>query len=175
MSPKWNGAFVAVVHVTIVLSLGAKLMADRATRPRVWVRAAPVDPALPIRGRYVSLRIEADADTTFASSFVRESDRRASVLQPTAVTLSVRNDRLVATPSPSTSPVHASSVERAGERVALLVEPLSYFIDEHASDPSRRPAGEELWVEVTIPRRGLPRPIRLGVKKAGVLTPLELN
>ena len=46
-------------------------------------------------------------------------------------------------------------------------------IPEHVPDPSRRPAGEELWVEVTIPRAGAPRPIRLGVKKDRVLTPLN--
>jgi hypothetical protein len=42
-------------------------------------------------------------------------------------------------------------------------------------DPSRREPDEELWVEVTVPARGAPRPIRLGVKKNGVVTPLELN
>jgi hypothetical protein len=38
-----------------------------------------------------------------------------------------------------------------------------------------RAPGEELWVEVTLPRRGPPRPIRLAVKKDGVLTPLDLD
>jgi hypothetical protein len=38
-------------------------------------------------------------------------------------------------------------------------------------DPSIRAPGEELWVEVTLPRRGPPRPIRLGVKKDGVMIP----
>jgi hypothetical protein len=64
-------------------------------------------------------------------------------------------------------------VDRAGERIVELAEPLAYFIPEHVPDPSRRPAGEELWVEVTVPRAGAPRPIRLGVKKDGVLTPLN--
>ncbi|MDO8502713.1 MAG: hypothetical protein Q7S20_12800 [Gemmatimonadaceae bacterium] len=59
--------------------------------------------------------------------------------------------------------------------MAVLEQPLAYFIPEHVTDPSRRAAREELWVEVTIPRRGAPRPIRLGVKKDGVLTPLEFN
>jgi hypothetical protein len=42
-------------------------------------------------------------------------------------------------------------------------------------DPSVLEAGEELWVEVTLPRSGAPRPIRLGVRKDGVLTPLALD
>jgi hypothetical protein len=66
-------------------------------------------------------------------------------------------------------------MERDGEGVVLLDQPLAYFIPEHVPDPSRRAEGEELWVEVTLPRRGAPRPIRLGVKKGGVLTPLDVN
>jgi hypothetical protein len=52
-------------------------------------------------------------------------------------------------------------------------EQLAFFIPEHVPDPSIRPDGEELWAEVTIPRKGAPRPIRLAVKKNGVMTPLE--
>jgi hypothetical protein len=55
----------------------------------------------------------------------------------------------------------------------VLAEPVAFFIPEHATDPSRRRNEEELWVEVTVPRRGPPRPIRLGLKKGDVLTPLE--
>ena len=52
-------------------------------------------------------------------------------------------------------------------RSPRLAEPVAFFIPEHVPDPSRRPAGEELWAEVTIPRSGPPRPIRLGVMKDG--------
>lgn len=58
-------------------------------------------------------------------------------------------------------------------RVQETNERLAFFIPEHVPDPSIRPAGEELWAEVTLPRKGPPRPIRLAVKKDGVLTPLE--
>ena len=51
---------------------------------------------------------------------------------------------------------------------------VEYFIPEHALDPSLRNRGEELWVEVTIPKKGPPRPIRLGVKKNGMIAPLEI-
>ena len=66
------------------------------------------------------------------------------------------------------------STSPAGLRVVTLLDVLAYFIPEHVADPSRRPAGEELWVEVTQPRKGPLRPIRLGVRKDGVLTPLPL-
>jgi len=73
------------------------------------------------------------------------------------------------------SPAGATARVQAGDRSALLTEPVAYFIPEHAADPSVRPAGEELWAEVTIPRRGPPRPIRLGVWRDGRLTPLDLR
>ena len=54
-------------------------------------------------------------------------------------------------------------------------EPVAFFIPEHVPDPSQRRPGEELWAEVTVPRTGPPRPIRLGVKRNGELTPLPLD
>jgi uncharacterized membrane-anchored protein len=108
-----KGLIVAALHAALVASLGAKLLYDRATRPRMWVHVLPVDPDSPLRGRYVRLRIEG------------------------------------------------------------RTEAIAFFIPEHVPDPSIRAAGEELWAEVTLPRKGAPRPIRLAVKKDGVLTPLQ--
>jgi len=155
-----KGLVVAALHVAIVSSLGAKLLVDRATRPRVWARAAPFDPNLPIRGRYVSLRLEAAVQD-------------ASLPEPTD--LAVRDNQLVAIRSQRPSGLRAHAVHRDGHLVAVLDEPVAFFIPEHVPDPSRRAQGEELWVEVTLPRAGSPRPIRLGVKRNGVLTPLDLR
>lgn len=113
MTPLAKGLLVAGLHVALTATLGAKLLIDRATRPRVWVHVLPVDPDSPLRGRYVRLR-------------VKDSNER-----------------------------------------------LAFFIPEHIPDPSIRAADEELWAEVTLPRKGPPRPIRLAVKKDGVLTPLR--
>ena len=113
MTPLVKGLLVAALHLAIVASLGGKLLYDRATRPREWVRVLPVDPDSPLRGRYVRLRI----------------------------------------------------ADRDGQ--------IAFFIPEHVPDPSIRAADEELWAEVTLPRKGAPRPIRLAVKKNGVLTPLQ--
>ena len=52
---------------------------------------------------------------------------------------------------------------------------VAFFIPEHVRDPSVRPPGEELWVELTLPAHSWPRPIRLGVMRRGELTPLELR
>ena len=66
-----KGLTVAAIHLAMVGSLGGKLLIDRATRPRVWARTAPIDPNLPIRGRYVRLRIEGipAADLSSRTSF----------------------------------------------------------------------------------------------------------
>ncbi len=116
MNSLTRGLILAAVQVAMVCSVAAKYRIDRERLPREWMRAAPYDPNLPIRGRYVRLRLP---------------DYKG----------------------PSN-------------------EPVAFFIPEHVPDPSRRPVGEELWVEVSIPKSGPPRPIRLGVKKDGVLTPL---
>ena len=166
-----KGLLVAALHVAIVGSLGAKLLIDRATRPRVWVRTAPVDPNLPIRGRYVRLAIEAVPFGSLRSVAPGPADRAGH--HP--ITLSMQDGQLVAVPSPTARQLTARIVDRAGERVAVLNQPLAYFIPEHVADPSQRAPGEELWVEVTIPRKGAPRPIRLGIKKDGVLTALDME
>ena len=51
---------LAGIQCLMVLSLAGKLLYDRATCPRVWVRTAPWDPSLPIRGRYLALQLVPD-------------------------------------------------------------------------------------------------------------------
>ena len=157
-----NGLIVALLHVAIVASLGAKMLVDRATRPRVWARVVPYDPDLPIRGRYVRMAIEGTADPSVQSTYYGN------------FTPVIRDDRLVFIPA-GTDALYGETQRRDGGFVVRLREPLAYFIPEHVPDPSFRPAGEELWVEVTLPRRGAPRPIRLGVMRNGTLTPLDLD
>lgn len=164
--PVRNGLIVAALHVALVSTLGVKLAADRMTRPRVWVRVAPVDPDLPIRGRYVRLQIEVHPMEGVSAS----TDRSW-----TPVRLDAREGNLVVLPSDRSSGLFVEALQRGGERRVVLTQPIAYFIPEHVPDPSVRAAGEELWAEVTVPRRGAPRPIRLGVKKNGTLTPLELR
>ncbi len=169
-----KGLVVAGLHVLIVASLGAKLLIDRATLPRGWARAAPVDPDLPIRGRYVRLRVEAKLAGE-APMGVEPGIVESRSAPPLRVVLSVRDGELVATPaaSPEDNGVAARWVDRGGVRAVVADTPLAFFIAEHAPDPSVRAAGEELWVEVTVPRSGPPRPIRLAVKKDGSLEVLE--
>ena len=160
MSPRLRkGLIVAAVHLALVASLGAKMLVDRTTRPRVWARVVPFDPNLPIRGRYVRMTIEGAADPTIQTAYDGH-------FAPT-----VRNGELVFLPAGDDG-LHGSVQLRDGRHIVVLDEALAYFIPEHIPDPSVRPAGEELWVEVTLPRRGAPRPIRLGIKRNGTLSPM---
>lgn len=163
MSRRGAGIALAIAHAALVGSLGLKLLADRARLPRGWTRTLPYDPSLPIRGRYVRLRLEVPTDRAPAS--VQRWEERA-------VRLEVRDGRLAATLDQNGSTrVRFDSV--GGRLRAAIEPPVPFFIPEHVPDPSLRPEGEELWAEVTVPRRGPPRPIRLGVWKDGRLTPLE--
>ena len=170
-----KGLIIAVAHVGLVTSLGGKLYYDRATRPRVWARTAPYDPDLPIRGRYVSLRLLIEARG------IHELPPQAKYQTPQAVSLRVENNRLIGVAEAAdrgydSSDLHIVFVERRGGKLAMLDQPIAYFIPEHVPDPSIRAAGEELWVEVTIPQKGPPRPIRLGVKKGEApIAPLQLR
>jgi hypothetical protein len=156
MTPLTKGLILCAVQTAMVLSIGGKMLLDRATLPRIWVRTMPYDPNEPIRGRYVSLTINAEA-RGFSQGSVYDQAK-----------YSVEDGKLVARPA---------SMDGTGTTVTNGVSPvrIAYFIPEHVPDPSRRDADEELWAEVTVPRAGPPRPIQLGVKKNGVITPLGLN
>jgi hypothetical protein len=158
-----KGLIVALLHVLMICSLGGKLLVDRATRPRVWARTGPVDPDSPLRGRYVQLRIESDSAASLPSAYGSQ------------VTVMAKDGQLVFVPSTTETGLTAHLSTSQGRTVTVLDQPLAFFIPEHVPDPSRRGDGEELWVEVTIPRRGAPRPIRLGVMRAGAVTPLALD
>lgn len=159
MKPWHRGIAVAALHSLIVLSLAGKYALDRDRLPRVWVETAPVDPNLPIRGRYVSLRLLVDVPP--GTGGYQQSAR-----------LSISGGRLFAEPVAGGGGTLIMHNVGAPWTVA---EPVAFFIPEHAADPSRRAPGERLWVEVSLPRQGPPRPLRLGVRKDGVLQPLALE
>ena len=123
-----KGMILAAFQCLLVLSLSGKLLYDRSTCPRVWVKTAQWDPNLPIRGRYLALRLTPEKDAL-----------------------------------------------RYGETIGQMV---LFFVPEHTLPFEILRGGigaPELWAEVTIPRKGPPRPIRLALKKAGRLELLDIN
>jgi hypothetical protein len=101
------------------------------------------------------------------------------VLDSFAARLSVKNNRLVATRIPGIGPSNWNPtviVPRGTPCDAFrLWQPVNFYIAEHAAIPAPIQKGQELWIEVTVPPRGLPRPIQLALKDGGVWKPLAFQ
>ena len=158
-----KGLIVALVQMSLVVLVGAKLVVDRWRYPEVWVETAPYDPNLPLRGRYVRLL-----------AVVEAPGLRGPGLYGRQVRLEVRGDRLLAVPDEA-GPVTIGRGSCGGQDCVTLSEPLAFFIPEGVADPSVRPQGEELWVRVSVPPRGAPRPVELGVRSGGEIRPLRVG
>ena len=128
MTTLQKGLVLAGLQCAMVLSLTGKLLYDRATCPPVWVQTERWDPNLPLRGRYLSLRLLPQAGAQY-------------------------NDRL------------------DHQNVLFFVPERSLPFEKDLFTRN----GPDLWVEVTIPHAGPPRPIRLGIKKDGQIQPLQVN
>ena len=174
MKPPAKGILLAVIQVALVLSLGLKLLIDRTRYPRVWAETIAYDPDSPIRGRYLAVRLQVDGDHVYSEPLADPSLQNRWT-EHRNVKLAVENSHLVAFPSEEWTGLQIARWKQAGRTMVALEEPVDFYLPEHVPDPSRPTAGERLWVEVTIPPKGPPRPIQLGLKKDGVLTPLKLN
>ena len=165
MTRRQAGLLLALAHVALVGSLGGKLLVDRARLLRAWARTMPFDPSTPLRGRYVRLRVEVPVASTPAGL--------GSHAEP-SVRLRAVDGKVVGEIDSGTDAPRLELRQDLGGS-PRLAEPVAFFIPEHVQDPSVRPPGEELWVELTLPKHSWPRPIRLGVMRGGKLTPLELR
>src|SRR5689334_24554821 len=59
MKTAYRGAALMALHCLLVLTVAGKYAWDRGRLPRAWANATPVDPSLPIRGRYVTMQLQA--------------------------------------------------------------------------------------------------------------------
>ena len=172
-SVKAAGVVLLLVQCGIALSVAAKFALDRATRPRVWVRARQFDPEGPLRGRYLAMQVLVDGCSLVGSGVkpVYSWDRMS---QPASgphwndwmVTLDAVNAQLVAhaVEKPSADAVQQVRM-MSGEdcHASRLNSPLNYYVAEHADSSLLRAREGALWVEVTVPSSGPPRPIQLAV------------
>lgn len=168
LSVSRRGIIVAVVQLALIGSLGGKLCYERETLPRVWVRCAGADPDDPLRGRYISLQLTVPL---------------AANIEPYGpARLRVDGTTLIAEPAEPYRPGGWEDVRFVGRspndlgQWVILAPPLAVFLPEHVPDPTLRKIGEELWIEVTVPPEGPPRPIRLGIKRANTeIVPLSVD
>jgi hypothetical protein len=181
------------IQLAIVSSIAAKYLYERWTCPSAWTRSTFYDPVLPMRGRYLSLQLIVDGcQSTLPSAeqavFPRNSDgvpggKRFSIHAAQSVQfpaqLKVQGNKLLAIRVPE------ADSRSSGQRVEAfpgssceemrLELPVDFYLPEHARDPVQLWPGQELWVEVTVPPTGPPRPIQLALKEGGVWKPLGLQ
>lgn len=184
---------VLVVQLVLVCSVAAKYQYQRWTCPRVWTRAAASDPELLMRGRYLSLQLTVDGcQSTLPSAkqaqFPRDVNGSAvsgkygiamADNKQFPAELKVIDNRLAAIhmrdPSDRRSAQMVTVWQANSCDQMRLVEPVNFYIAEHAKSPVPFPRGAELWIELTVPPKGPPRPIQLALKQNGVWDPLALQ
>ncbi len=182
MKSAWkNAVIVALIHIALVSSLGAKLLYDRATRPRVWVRTQTYDPNLPIRGRYAALTLvfpdpkppvepKTDTSKTVVAPIYSYWDSGKIVIVDGKATVQLCEKQF----APDCMQFfHTKTL--TGEKILSLNQPVLFFLPDTAADPQRLQRGDQLWVEVTLPRKGPPRPIQLAVSSKGQWKPLDVK
>ncbi len=127
----------------LVIIVWANYAWDRERLPRAWALTAPIDPYDLLRGRFVRL------------SLVPQSE---SPLPQGSVALYIKDGLLFARPAAC---CHSVFGDGANMR---LNQSVSFFIPQDIPDPSQLKSGEQLWVEVSLPPKGSPRPLRLAIK-----------
>jgi hypothetical protein len=186
-----------IFQLAIVSSVAAKYLYQRWTCPRVWTRAAAIDPQLPMRGRYLALQLTVDGcqstlpsakNANFPRDFSGAVKPGPYVLRPNAVdfraNLKVVNNTLVAV-RPEGEEIAATEDSTAGEEVVgaagspcnqmQLASSTDFFIADTAQSLLPLKPGQELWIEVTVPPKGPPRPTQLAIKDNGTWKPLDLR
>jgi hypothetical protein len=167
-----------LLQLVLVSSIAAKYVYERRTCPRVWSPATQYDPNLPLRGRYLGLQLLVDAchlphDPAHFERPLLYNVHPAPKLAgywTWYVSLRVANGHLVPVLDDHPKDPRDAVQLRLGEdrpcdRVPVS-QPTDFFIPDRAPFPL--PAGQELWVEVTVPPSGPPRPIQLArATKAG--------
>ena len=179
-----------VVQVLIVSTVALKYLYQRVTCPRVWTRASAYDPSLIMRGRYLSLQLTVDGCSSTLPSAKNAQFPRSVNGVPSSPSfhvntpdtlwfqarLGVKDNKLIAIRIPeSQSSISTQTVSASPGAVCdqmRLTEPVDFYIAEHAKDPTWLKHGQELWIEVTVPRKGPPRPLQLALKDNGSWKPL---
>ena len=167
-----------VTQLAIVSSAAARYLYLRWTGQRVWTRTMVYDPDMLMRGRYVSVQLMVDGcenkppygppATTPSPGPVQFSAR----LQVEGGKLAAI--RLAQSDSRSGAQMVSAWPGLTCEQMRLEV-PVDFYIGEHAANPAEIKPGQELWVEVTVPRKGPPQPIQLALKEGKTWKPLGLN
>jgi hypothetical protein len=180
---------VLVIQLLLVATVAGKYLYERWRCPRVWVMAQAYDPELPMRGRYIETQLTVDGcQSTLPSAKAAQFPRDVNgairpgpyVMRPTPVSfraiLKAENNKLIAVRAEGEN-------SQAGEEVwavpgapcdrMRLTEPTNFYIAEHTQSPLPLKPGQELWIEVTVPPKGEPRPLQMALKEDEVWKPVK--
>jgi len=174
-----------VFQLLLVSSIAGKYLWQRWRCPNVWTRAAAIDPELPMRGRYLLLQLTVDGcQSTLPSAKLATFPRDVTgavkpgpyVLRPQPITfranLKVENNKLVAVRPEGQEDLatgqEISVMPSAPCGQMSLADGVNFYIPDTARSPLPLQPGQELWIEVTVPPTGPPRPIQLALKDNGV-------
>ena len=182
-----------VLQLVIVSTVAAKYLYQRATCPRVWTRTAAYEPEMVMRGRYLSLQLTVDGcGSTLPSAKDAQFPRnlngvpngnnfsiRAANTVWFQAKIAVKDNKLIAirVPEADASTPTQSVAAWPGQPCdqMRLTNAVDFYIAEHATDPTRLKPGQELWIEVTVPPKGPPRPLQLALKDNGAWKPLAFQ
>ena len=192
---KLSGASVAlaVVQLALVSTVAAKYLYERWTCPKVWTQTAANDARLAMQGRYLGLHLTVNGcQSTLPSAKLAEFPRdysgavkKGDYALRTGQTwvfdarLKIDGNKLIAVrPEGSEDtrgslPVLTAPGAPCGEM--RLQRAVDFYLPESAQSPLPLKQGQELWVEVTLPKRGAPRPLQLAMKENGQWKPLAFE
>ena len=184
---------LTVVQLALVSTLAASYLYERWRCPKVWTRAVANNTRQVMRGRYLGLNLLVDGcQSTLPSAKLAEFPRdyngavkkgdyamRAGQTWAFDARLKVDGNNLLA--------VRPEGSEETRGTVPVLTTPgapcdemrlertVDFYIPESAQSPLPQKPGQELWVEVTVPKQGAPRPLQLAVKDNGQWKPLAFE
>ncbi|MGD0740318.1 MAG: hypothetical protein ABR957_12030 [Terracidiphilus sp.] len=161
-----------IIQLALVSTIAAKYLHQRWTCPRVWTRAAALDPQSPMRGRYLALQLIVDGcqstlpsagDATFPRDVNGAVKPGPYILRPNDVGGTEDSSAGEVVVGAAGSPCNQMQLESSTD----------FFIPDSAQSPLPLKPGQELWIEVAVPSQGPPRPIQLALKDNGAWKPLD--
>jgi hypothetical protein len=167
--PLVRALVVGLAQAAIVASLAAQAALDRGRLPRAWVRALPVAATPAVHGRYIRVHLAPIVDAGLAPRLDTMNGR--TFVRRTPVVLEEREGKLLAHRA-AVSRVHLSYPDGRKEGEPVLAFPIDYFVPAATANPKTLLGQGELWMEVSVPAQGSPRPLRVGAMRDGRIVPI---
>jgi hypothetical protein len=184
---------VLTIQLLLVSAAAAKYLWQRWRCPRVWTESVAFDPESPMRGRYLSVQLVVDGcQSTLPSAKAAEFPRDVNgAVKPgpyslrSAAVAQFQGELKVVDKKLIVVQIEDPAKAEAGQTVSIepglqcdqmrLEKPVDFYISDRAQMPLPLKQGQQLWVEVTVPPQGPPRPLEMALKENGAWKPLRLN